>query len=273
VRDHDVKDYDPRVNEMLDRQVPLRLDAQADWAEALRRAEGATESDRNHSGRLAEWVAVRMRGRRLLAFAFGIAVLVVAGAATATGGWWNGWTPSAIDTTKATKLVEYKLIARAGFHRLGDTIALWRMPQPNGSVCFVTALASPKPTAPGTDGPNPANGSGSCGMSGSDERQDGKPIRVIGLSGGAGRYGGGWVIRGTVRSDSGITRLEIRSADGRLPLGYDNGWFLGQLPLSDYTNDLPKGGPYVVVGYDSKGKAIERLDLRQAFALPKRATS
>ncbi len=37
--DHDVTDYDPRVNEILERQVPLRLDAQPDWAGALRKAE------------------------------------------------------------------------------------------------------------------------------------------------------------------------------------------------------------------------------------------
>ena len=40
---HDVTEYDPQVKEMLERHVPLRLDAQSDWAGAVHRPQ-ANES-------------------------------------------------------------------------------------------------------------------------------------------------------------------------------------------------------------------------------------
>ena len=263
--DHDVTDYDPRVKEMLETQVPLRLDAEADWAGALRKAEGAPDS-----GRLTKW-GLRMRNRRLLAPVLAVVVLGIAGAPAAGVHWWSG-PPTPIDTTKATKLVEYTLIASTGAYIKGDTIALWRLPQPDGSVCVYQALASPRPTAPLTDAPNPALGGGFCSLSDGGEPQVGKPIRVVTLEGGRPPAGLGWVIDGTVSSDSGIARLEIQSDAGSFPLGYSHGWFLGQLPGSSSTSDLPRRdlaqrGQYVVVGYDSKGKAVERLDLRQAFRI------
>ena len=58
--------------------------------------------------------------------------------------------------------------------------------------------------------------------------------------------------------------MEIRSDAGTLPLAYSHGWFLGQLPPSSSWN-LPQRGQYVVVGYDSQGKAVERRDVRQAL--------
>jgi len=263
--DHDVTEYDPRVKELLERQVPLRLDVQSDWPGALRKAEGGPES-----GRLAEWIGLRMRSRSVLVPALVVVVLSIAAAATAGARWWSG-PATPIDTTKATKLVEYTLITSTGVYIKGYTIALWRMPQPDGSICVFTALASPKPTAPETDGPNPALGSGFCSMS-ITEPQVGKTIRVVSLSGGKPPAGLGWVIEGIVSSDSGIARLEIQSDAGSFPLAFSHGWFLGQLPGSSSTSDLPRRdlaqrGQYVVVGYDSKGKAVERLDLRQAFRI------
>jgi hypothetical protein len=267
VTDHDVIDYDPGVNEILDKQVPLRLDAQSDWAGALRKAEGAPESGRNHNptGRLGEWVAVRMRSRRLLAPAFLAGVLVIAGAA---GGarFWSGPSPAEIDTTHATSLVEYALTADFSTWKAGDRIALWHLPQPDGSTCVFTALASPKPTAPGTDDPNPLGG-GSCGNPGG-QGPPGKPMTLqleTGID--SGLYYN-YLISGSVSSGSDIARLEIRSDDGSsVPLAYSHGWFLGQLELPPPSSSasLPHRGSYVVVGYDSQGKAIERRDLAWAL--------
>ena len=108
---------------------------------------------------------MRRRSRRVLAAALGIAVLVIGGAATATGiRSWGPSTPSAIDTKEATSLVQYTLTSDQPMWAKGDTIALWRLPQPDGSVCVFTALASPKPTAPGTGGPN-LGGGGFCNSS------------------------------------------------------------------------------------------------------------
>ncbi len=269
--DHDVTDYDPRVKEMLERQVPLRLDAEADWAGALRKAEGAPESGRNHRppGRLGEWVAVRMRSRRLLVPALVVAVLVIAGAAAAGARLWSGPSPPAIDTTQATSLVEYTLTSDFSVWKAGDRIALWHLPQPDGSTCVLTALASPKPTAPaapGTDDPNDPNpvGGGSCGNPGG-QGPPGKPMTLqleTGID--SGLYYN-YLISGSVSSGSDIARLEIRSDAGSLPLAFSHGWFLGQLPPSSYEASLPQRGQYVLVGYDSQGQAIERRDLRQAL--------
>ncbi len=265
--DHDVTDYDPRVKEILERQVPLRLDAEADWAGALRKAEGVPESGRNHRPprRLAEWVPVRMRSRRLLAPALGVAVLVIAGAAAAGVRFWSGPSPPAIDTTQATSLVEYTLTADYYRWKAGDRIALWHLPQPDGSTCVMTALASPKPTA-GTDDPNPLNGGGSCGNPGG-QGPPGKPMTLQLATGiDSGLYYN-WLISGSVSSGSDIARLEIRSDDGSsVPLAYSHGWFLGQLELPPSSSaSLPHRGSYAVVGYDSQGKAIERRDLAWAL--------
>ena len=263
---HDVTEHEPEVREMLERQVPLRLDAQADWPGALHWAEteGASDGSRTH-GRLGERFAVRARSRRLLAPVLGVALLVVAGAATAAGAYWWNAGPSAIETNEATSLVEYTLVSNHGIWTKGETIAIWRMPQSDGTVCFFQALAAPKPAAPGSGGANPA-GAGFCG---SAERNQSTlpPGQRIGARLGAGLEPGGyrWFLSGNVRSDSGIARLELRSANGSLPLAYDNGWFLGQLPSSSSsTEELPPGGPYVVVGYDNQGTEIARVGL-EAF--------
>ena len=57
-------------------------------------------------------------------------------------------------------------------------------------------------------------------------------------------------------------------ATGSLPLAYAHGWFLAQLPSRSSTLDeLPPGGPFVVVGYDTRGAVVERLDLQQVYGL------
>src|SRR6266545_2958565 len=98
-----------------------------------------------------------LRRRRALVPALAVVVLAVAGAATAGGVhlWAAG--PSAIDTNQATSLVQYTLTDDLSLWKKGDTLAVWRLPQPDGSVCIFKALASPKPSAPGT-GPNPGGG-------------------------------------------------------------------------------------------------------------------
>lgn len=260
---HDATEHDPEVKEMLERQVPLRLDAQTDWAGTLHRAEieGRSDGGRKH-GRLGGWFAARARSRRLLVPVLGVALLVVAGAATAAGAYWWNEGPSAIETNEATRLVEYTLTSDYSVWKKGETIAIWRMPQSDGTLCVLQALAAPKPAAPGTSGPNPV-GAGFCG---SAERNQSTlpPGQLIGPRLGAGLEPGGyrWLLSGNVRPDSGITRLELRSANGSLPLAYDNGWFLGQLPSSSSsTGELPPGGPYVLVGYDSQSTEIARVGL------------
>jgi hypothetical protein len=89
VTDHDVTDYDPRVNEILDRQVPLRLDAQSDWAGALRQAEGAREVALESDGRPDGRRNRKIRGAAVLVSLAGAAVgaaFVLAGSTNADKG-------------------------------------------------------------------------------------------------------------------------------------------------------------------------------------------
>jgi hypothetical protein len=277
VTDHDVTDFDPLIKEMLDRQVPLRAGAHGEWGEVLRQVEGdvlegvITEEwrtrespdgrERRPRRRVTDWVATPVRKRRLLVVAFGLVVLAVAGAAGAGSGWLSG-SSNAIDTSKATSLVQYTLTNDISLWKAGVRIAIWRLPQSGGGVCDFIALASPRPAAPG--GVNPVGGGGFCSSSG-DEVPSGKPARVFLHT--TRQLGGSysWLVDGAVSSGSDIVKLEVLSATGRFPLAYGNGWFLGQLPSSFSASELPQGGPYVLVGYDSQGKAIEHLDLLQVL--------
>jgi len=246
--DDRVTNFDPQVNELLDRHVPLRLDAATDWPDALRRAGG---------GRM------RVRSRRVLALALGIAILVVAGAAAAGGFGLRWWDRSPlVDTTRAQSLVEYRLTRDSLAWKAGDEIALWRMPQADGSVCFFAALASPRPTGIGSGKTNPINGGGFCAGSGPSGQftltPKGEAIQVMSTGASLENGGSNWLVNGLVSPASGITRLELHSATRRMPLAYSNRWFIAELPRSSSAVELPKGGPYVLVGYDSHGKVVAR---------------
>jgi hypothetical protein len=245
----DVIERDPRIADLLEEFAPLRLDAKADWDDALQRAERS-------SG--------RGKHRRLLFPVIAAAVLVVVGGATAAGIriWKGPSNPAAIDTTQAESLVRYRLRSSLSVWKAGDTIALWRMPQPDGSVCVFTALASPRPSAPapGADRPNLASG-GFCSPSGTVA----PPDKAMGVMPSASLEGGvyRWLVAGEVNSESGIVKLELRSSSGTLPLAFENDWFLGELPTSNSTTELATGGPYVLVGYDEHGVKVARLDLNE----------
>jgi hypothetical protein len=251
VTGHGTAELDPLVKEMLENQVPLRLDAQPDWGAALREA-GSDQV-------IAK--PARAGGRRLLASALGVLVLIV-GAATAGDLGLSSGSPPVIDTTNATRLVEYTLTADSSLWKAGDRIAIWRLPQPGGGACVLIGLASPKPTSP--EGPNPVSG-GLCGGSGEQLVAPGQSMRIFLHT--TRRLGGSysWLIDGTVSPGSHIARLEVQSDAGRFPLAYSDRWFLGQLPTTS-SDDLPQPGAYAIVGYDSRGNVAERLDLRQALA-------
>jgi hypothetical protein len=261
---HDVIDHDHLVREMLEDQVPLRPDAEADWANALQRAsaldKGLGTQARPSRG---ERIASRIRGRRFVVPALAALVLLLAGVATAAGvRHWSGPSKlSSIDTKGATNLVGYTLTSDFSIWKKGDRVAVWRFPQ-NEGTCVFMALASPKPSAPGATGQNPGSG-GFCNASGSI-LMPGKPIAVMANSSlQSGRYN--WLIYGAVSPDSGVTNLALRSANGSAPLAYNNGWFIGELPTSSSSDALAPGGPYVIVGSDSHGTAVAQLDLQKTL--------
>jgi hypothetical protein len=190
--------------------------------------------------------------------------------------------PWLIDVRDATKLVELALrpgrdvfepapgVAEDRVH----TIAIWRAPQKDGSVCVLYALGSPKPNPPRSSDPgrpappgeNPFTG-WNCGDWGSlQATRSGRPIEVSVHADQSNGDPADWRLDGHVNPDSRIADLELRhpsTADVRFV--YANGWFLGQLPTSDAWKTFPNGGPFVLVGYDSDGHEIARVDLEEAW--------
>jgi len=257
---------DPRIAEMLDDLVPPRPGPR-DWNAIVATASvtGTAVEARDSPPRraqLRDWVRERRHQRVLVSVLAGL-TLVLAGAAVATAAGVRFWagppTPQAIDTTEATKLVEFTLTTDFSRWQAGDTIATWHMPQPDGSVCVLNALASSEPTAPGSGG-NPAGG-GVCSMS-EWRPPPGKDVALFVSTTRDGGYS--WLVSGKVNPDSGIAKVALLSATGPVSLAYASGWFLGQLPPSGSANELPQGGPYVLIGYDSRGKEVARVDLQDA---------
>lgn len=267
-------DHDPLVKELLEEHVPLRLDAKPDWMEVERlaargSARGATrhpaaiQLKKSKTGAprgLGAILAAPVGGRRLSALVAFVVVVLGVGAAIAgarSGLWWNGASsPYAIQTSSAEKLVEFTLTTGYSIWSRGTTIAMWRIPQDNGWVCYRVALASPAPTGAHD------LGEGSC-YQGILKPPPGESMRV---QFGTTAPGYSWLISGQVDPSSGITGVELDSATGALPLSYANGWFLGDLPPSGSGEKLPEGGPYVLVGRDNDGNVVARVDLEHARA-------
>ena len=206
---------------------------------------------------------IPVRSRRAFVLALGMLVLATAGgiAAARSGQWWRGGeTPPPAETSSAEKLVEFTLTSGFSTWSRGTTIAMWRLPQSSawnggGWVCYRVALAAPAPTP--NSGPNPLGG-GSC-LRGSPTVPSGEPWSLsLGTVPGEDR-----LLTGQVNPESRIARLELHSANGRLPLSYANGWFIGQLPPEASGDNLPEGGPYVLVGRDDDGNVVASVDLEQ----------
>jgi len=189
--------------------------------------------------------------------------------------------PWLIDGRDATSLVELPLRPGTDVFELAPgeaegrvhTIAVWRAPQKDGSTCVLYALASPKPNPPVSDGsgsaargPNRFTG-WDCGTWASlQATRGGQPIQVSVHADQSNSGPADWRFDGHVSPDSRIADLELRhpsTADVRFV--YANGWFLGQLPTSDAWKTFPNGGPFVLVGYDSDGHEIARVDLEAAW--------
>jgi hypothetical protein len=184
--------------------------------------------------------------------------------------------PATIDVAGATKLVELTLGGDPDYSQRGVTIALWLAPQKDGTVCVVDALASPQldpsPSLAGGQVPvnwNPPTSS-KCGSRESlEQTPPGHPIAVsVSGSQSSGDYAR-WRFEGHVNPDSGIVKLELHPASDRVTLAFANGWFLGQLPKSDSWHEFPRGGPYMLVGYEAGGHEIARVDLRDAWEAQK----
>jgi len=197
-----------------------------------------------------------LRSRRLLVLAFGVVVLGIGAAIAAarSGLWWNGArSPYAVQTSSAEKLVQFTLTSGISIWSGGTTIAMWRLPQDNGWMCYRLALASAAPTGPHD------LGEGTC-YKGTPEPPRDSPVNVAFSN----APGESWLMSGEVNPASGITELGLNSPRGDLPISYANGWFLAELP-SGSGEKFPEGGPYVLVGRDSDGKTVAQVDLEKYY--------
>jgi hypothetical protein len=177
------------------------------------------------------------------------ATLTVAGVAVAAAVGELPWSDGRAferETSGSTRLVAFTLTRHFSVWPAGQTIAVWRAPQQDGTTCVFTALAEPPPT--GDEGLNPAGG-GMCGID-ADKPPRGKALSVsISKTRGGNNFSG--LISGPVDPRSGIVKLELQTPEGALPIAYDNGWFLAELGVSTSAGAFPSEGPYLLLGYDS----------------------
>jgi hypothetical protein len=189
-----------------------------------------------------------------------------------------------ISTEEATKLVTLPLVADwENYAAPGESVALWRAPQEDGETCILEARGSATPTYPGP-GRSPVLAPGQSPRPGWNpfwgvicdreaallQTPEGKPIAVTvggGQSSGDPAY---WHFEGHVNPSSSVSRMVLESGNATTAFAYASGWFLGQLPQSNSLKEFPQGGPYVLVGYDSNGKEVARVDLRAAWEAEKR---
>jgi hypothetical protein len=160
--------------------------------------------------------------------------------------------PVVIDTDHAVKLVETTLTHPQGIYRPGDRIAMWRAPTTRSDTCFFIGLAAPLTPLGGA---NPANG-GTCGSA------TWPSTSAIQVSAGIGLAGDRYtvLVTGRVEPGSGIVRVELKSASGRVvQTAFGNHAFLAELPDAPRAGKRPgpvPGGPYTAVGYDAHGNKV-----------------
>ena len=161
--------------------------------------------------------------------------------------------PVVIDLEHSVKLVTTTLTRPYSIYQAGDRVAIWRGPTTAGQTCYFIALADAPLTPLG--GANPAN-AWACGT-GTWPSQT--PIQVEtgnGLAGG--RYT--VLVTGGVKPGSGIARVELESASGRVvQTAFGNGAFLAELPGAPRAGKRPgpiPGGPYTAIGYDTRGNKV-----------------
>jgi hypothetical protein len=181
------------------------------------------------------------------------------------------WT---FDVHSATKLVRLTLGGDPDYKQRGITIALWRAPQKDGSVCVFRALASPRPDPPtspaggGEVGANPAEDWTCDSWQALNGTPAGRAVATS-FSYDVDTNGARWQIEGHVNPESGIAKLRLKP--NRVTFVFRNGWFLGQLPKSDSSKGFPRGGPYELIGYDNNGNEVARVDLEDAWKHPDRS--
>jgi hypothetical protein len=180
--------------------------------------------------------------------------------------------PWMIEVTQATKLVELPLIDDwDNYAEAGQAVALWRAPQPDGTVCVLDALAASKPTPgrapvpPLPPGHNPPWGFNCNREDALLATPPGKPIAVQVSYGQNSGQPAHWHFEGHVNPSSGIVRMALDAENAKATVAYANGWFLGQLPQSNSFKEFPTGGPFVLVGFAADGREVARVDLRNAW--------
>lgn len=177
------------------------------------------------------------------------AVVAVAVAAPAFGLIEQNARPS-IDFANAEKLA-------SSTTSTGATAALWEVPTTDGGRCVLLKVSS------GILPPTPAlagRGGGICQLGGG-KWQD-VPIAPT-LNWLPTHNGFQVIVAGTVEPSAKIDRMELRSGAETMPLGFERDAFVGELAPVSSAGTLADSGPQILAGYDSAGRKVATLDLRQ----------
>jgi len=164
--------------------------------------------------------------------------------------------PSVVDLSQARKLVGMTLSS-------GRALTVWQAPTTGGGQCTFTHYSEPSAaSAP----PTVIDGSAECSDAAPSQKWSSDQPLSTGLE--WNREPGGLyavLVEGLVNPSSQIARVDLRSASGPTPMAFANDYFLGELPPTSAAGQLPDGGPYVLIAYDSAGKVVATEDLQAAI--------
>ena len=161
---------------------------------------------------------------------------------------------------QAEKLVEMTLHAKHGIWDTGTTIAVWRTPTREGGECVYLGPATPRG---GRDAGRPGlPGAGTCTFAAAPGPALEQPLTAAVSWSRHGPDSYGVIVEGRVQAAGRAERIVLRTAaDEEEEVAYGSGFFLVQLADSPASGELPPGGPYTLVAYDTAGREIARLDL------------
>lgn len=164
--------------------------------------------------------------------------------------------PPTVEPGKAQKLFEVTLTQNYGPWKAGQTVTFEAAPRSDGTKCLIAA--GPQASLAFTDGCDAISGGTStkrpidAGVGAALTHVDGKAVYA-------------WDVSGAVDPESKIATLELRSDTATTPVMLGGGFFFVQLPATSPgpqrgVVSMPPG-KWLLVGLDSKGAEVARVDL------------
>ena len=165
---------------------------------------------------------------------------------------------SVVDLSQARRLVALRLAS-------GQELTVWQAPTTGGGQCTFMHYSDP---AAASTLPTTIDGSTECSDAAPSQSwsSPGQPLStdLEWNRGPNGLYD--VLVAGRVDPSRDIARIELHAASGSTRLAFANHYFVGQLPDTTESGQLPDGGPYTLVAYGRAGKPVASQDLQAMIA-------